>query len=315
MMEDLRITNLDNNDNNNNAYIVACIPAYNEAKAIANIIQQAKKYVTEVIVYDDGSLDNTDEIAKAAGATVIKSPINKGYGVAIKTLFQAARVKNADVMVTLDSDGQHNPDQILSVLEPVLKDGFDIVIGSRFLNHTDEQKVPAYRSFGIKTITKLTQAVSYNNITDAQSGFRAFSKNALLKINPFEEGMAVSTEILLRAKEKNLLIKEVPVTINYDVSNPSTHNPLLQGITTLNSIIRYVSLRHPLAFYGIPGFILMAIAAGFMYSAVDLYSATRYISTNMILVSVGAAITGMILLATAVILNTITALLKAKGVN
>jgi glycosyltransferase involved in cell wall biosynthesis len=313
-MEDSRATKLDNNNSTNNAYIVACIPAYNEAKAIANIIQQAKKYVTEVIVYDDGSLDNTDEIAKAAGATVIKSPINKGYGVAIKTLFQAARVKNADVMVTLDSDGQHNPDQILSVLEPVLKDGFDIVIGSRFLNHTDEQKVPAYRSFGIKTITKLTQAASYNSITDAQSGFRAFSKNALLKINPFEEGMAVSTEILLRAKEKNLLIKEVPATIRYDVSKPSTHSPIIQGITTVNSIILFISLRHPLAFYVLPGLILLGVAAGFMYSAVDLYSATKYISTNMILVSLGASIIGMVLLATGIILNTLIALLKTKEI-
>jgi glycosyltransferase involved in cell wall biosynthesis len=307
-MQDLRVRNL-----TSDLHIVACIPAYNEAKTIGRIIEKAKKYVNEVIVYDDGSIDNTDEIAKAAGASVIRSLFNKGYGVAIKILFQAAREKNADVMITLDSDGQHNPDQMPIVLEPILKDGFDIVIGSRFLNHTDQQKVPAYRTFGIKTITKLTQAASYTNITDAQSGYRAYSKNALSKINLFEQGMAVSTEILLRAKEKNLLIKEVPVTIDYNVLNPSTHNALVHGISMLYSIIQFISLRHPLAFYGIPGIALLAIAGLFMYSAVDLYSATRYISTNMILVSVGAAITGMILLATAVIINTIIALLKVRG--
>jgi glycosyltransferase involved in cell wall biosynthesis len=308
-MEDSRVSSL-----KNSLYIVACIPAYNEATTIANIIENAKKYVSKVIVYDDGSIDNTYEVANAAGATVIRGPLNKGYGVAIKTLFQAAREVNADVMVTLDSDGQHNPDQIPNLLEPILNDGFDIVIGSRFLNHSDQQRVPVYRSFGIKTITKFTQAASYNNITDAQSGFRAFSKRALSKINLFENGMAVSTEILLRAKEKNLLVKEVPATINYDVLNPSTHNPALHGISTLYSVIQFISLRHPLVFYGIPGIILLTIAGLFMYNAMDLYSGTKYISTNMILVSVGAAVIGMILLATAVIINTITALLKARGI-
>jgi glycosyltransferase involved in cell wall biosynthesis len=292
---------------------VACIPAYNEAKTIGPIIEKAKEYVNEVIVYDDGSMDNTDEIAKGAGASVIRSLFNKGYGVAIKILFQAAKEKNADVMITLDSDGQHNPDQIPTVLEPILKDGFDIVIGSRFLNRTDEQKVPSYRTFGIKTITKLAQTASYSDITDASSGYRAYSKNALSKINLFEQGMAVSTEILLRAKEKNLVIKEVPVTIDYNVLNPSTHNPLVHGIRMLYSILQFISLRHPLAFFGIPGIILLVIAGLLMYTEVNLYSATKYISTNLILVSVGATITGMILLATAVIINTMTALLKVRG--
>ena len=298
----------------NNAYVVACIPAYNESKTISAIVQAAKTYVTEVIVYDDGSVDNTSELAKSAGATVIRSPINRGYGVAIKSLFQAAREKNADVMITLDSDGQHDPAQIPLVLEPILDDQIDIVVGSRFLNNADKEKVPIYRSFGIKTITKLTSTGSFNNLTDAQSGFRAFSKRAMWKINLFEEGMAVSTEILLRAKEKNLLIKEVPVTIRYDVVNPSTHSPIAQGITTVNSIIQFISLRHPLAFYVLPGLILLSVAAVFMYSAVDLYSSTKYISTNMILVSVGSSIVGVVLLATGIILNTLIALLKTRGI-
>src|SRR5919107_1720132 len=99
-------------DSNDNSRILVCLPAYNVAKTIGGIIQKAKNYATEVIVYDDGSVDNTYEVAKAAGATVIRKPINKGYGVAIKALFQAAKEKNADIVVTLDSDGQHNPDQI-----------------------------------------------------------------------------------------------------------------------------------------------------------------------------------------------------------
>lgn len=103
-------------------------------------------------------------------------------------------------MVTLDSDGQHNPDEIPEVISPILSEGFDIVIGSRFLGYVDGQhKIPAYRSIGIKTVTKFTQATSYNHLTDAQSGFRAYNKNVLSKLQLFEEGM--STEIVLKANQ------------------------------------------------------------------------------------------------------------------
>jgi glycosyltransferase involved in cell wall biosynthesis len=295
---------------------IVCIPAYNEANNIATIIQKSKNYATEVIVYDDGSVDNTNEVAMAAGATtVIRNPINKGYGVAIRALFQAAREKNADIMVILDSDGQHNPDQIPYLVEPILKEGFDIVIGSRFLSHKNKGKVPAYRSFGIKTITRFTQAASYNGITDAQSGFRAYSKNSLSKINLFEEGMAVSTEILLRAKEKNLLIKEVPITVSYEVINASTHNPISHGFGVLYTVIQFISLRHPLAFYGLPGIALLVVAGVFMNNALELFSATRYVSTDItkpVLLSVGTTVIGVVLLATGSILYTITALLKGR---
>lgn len=291
--------------------ILVCIPAFNEAKTISEIIMKSKKYANGVIVYDDGSTDDTSEIAKSVGATVIRNPENKGYGVAIRSLFQAAKEQDADIMVTLDSDGQHDPDQIAQVIEP-LKQGFDIVIGSRFLEGNGKQKMPRYRNFGIKTITKLTQAASYPGITDSQSGFRAYSKKALSKINLFEDGMAVSTEILIRASEKKLLTTEVPITIKYDIMGTSTHNPISHGIGVLYSVFQFISLRHPLAFYGLPGIILLVISAFFMKNALDLFAETEYVSTNMILISVGIAVVGVVLLATAAILYTLIALLKDK---
>jgi len=292
--------------------ILVCIPAFNEAKTIKEIIIKSKKYADTVIVYDDGSTDDTYEVASTAGATVIRNPQNNGYGVAIRSLFQAAKEKNADIMVTLDSDGQHDPDQIPALIEPLLEKRFDMVIGSRFLNKSDKEKIPRYRSFGIKTITKLTQAASYGGITDSQSGFRAYSRNALSKINLFEDGMAVSIEILLRAKEKRLLTTEVPISINYDIEDNSTHNPLTHGIGVLYSILQFVSLRHPLAFYGLPGIVLLGIAAYFIKNALNLFSSSGYVSTNMILVSVGIAVVGVIFLATAAIVYTLVALLKGK---
>lgn len=289
-----------------------CIPAFNEATNITKIVKSCLDHATQVVVYDDGSTDNTSEIAMNAGATVIRGLKNRGYGVAIRSLFQVAKDEAADVMVTLDSDGQHDPGQISNLLQPIVEEGIDIVLGSRFLTPQDSEKVPRYRSFGIKTITRLTQVASYKNITDAQSGFRAYGKNAITEINLYEQGMGVSTEILMRAKEKSLLIKEVPITIKYDVQNSSTHNPLSHGMGVIYSVMQFISLRHPLAFYSLPGVVLLIIAAFYMNIAMDLYSTTKYISTNMILVSVGSAVVGVVLFATGVILYTLTALLRGR---
>ena len=298
--------------NNSEQHIVVCIPAFNEAPNIGNVVKKAHSYADEVIVCDDGSSDSTYDEALKAGAVVIRHPSNKGYGAAIKTLFGAAKEREADVMVTVDSDGQHNPDQIPRVIKPILQGESDIVIGSRFLTEQDKRKVPAYRSFGIKAITKLARLSSYRQLTDAQSGFRAYSKKALSKIELVEEGMAVSTEILMRAGQRNLLVKEVPITIDYDVEDASTHNPITHGIGILSTIIRFASLRRPFTFYGLPGFAFLVISGVFMANALDLFSATRYVSTNMIIIAIGTAVVGLVLLVTGIILNTLSAILRER---
>src|SRR5215208_5069671 len=292
--------------------ILVCIPAHNESKTIGDTVRKAKKYAHEVLVYDDGSTDNTYDIAKTAGADdVIRSPVNNGYGVAIRTLFQAARERKADVMVTMDSDGQHNPDQIPDIVKPIIEQGFDMVIGSRFLSLRDTQRVPRYRTVGIKAITKLAQSASYNNITDSQNGFRAYSRNALLKLNLFENGMPVSSEILLKAKQKGLTIKEVPITVSY-AKGTSSQNPALHGADLVFTLIQFISLRHPLVSYGIPGVALLIMAAVFANTALDLFSENGYISTNLIMVSVGSGVIGVVLLVTSTILYTLTALLRGR---
>ena len=215
-------------------------------------------------------------------------------------------------MVTIDSDGQHNPDQIPDVIKPIIEEGFEIVVGSRFLNFKDTQRVPRYRSLGIKTITRLNQSASYNNITDSQNGFRAYSKNALLKLNLFENGMPVSSEILLNAKQKNLSIKEVPITVSYDVQRSSSQNPVLHGAGLVFTLMQFISLRHPLASYGIPGVVFLIIAAIFAYTALDLFSKNGSVSTIPIMVSVGSGLLGAVLLITSSILYTLSALLKGS---
>jgi len=299
-------------DSQHQVRILVCIPAYNEEKNIGNIIRKARKLADEVIVCDDGSTDNTAKIALLEGASVVNHPKNYGYGKTIRTLFQKALERNGDIIVTMDSDGQHDPEQIPTIIEPILKDGYDIVIGSRFMGNKDGVKVPYYRSFGIKTITKFTRQASYKNLTDAQSGFRGYSRHAMETLNLVEDGMQISTEILLRAGSKNLLVKEVPITISYDIKDTSTHNFLSHGIAVLFSVIQFISLRHPLLFYGVPGVALVVISGYFAYNALELFSETRFISINMILLSITATIIGIILLTTGSILFTIS-LMLSKG--
>jgi glycosyltransferase involved in cell wall biosynthesis len=292
--------------------IIVCMPAYNEEKNIASIVKRARNYADEVIVCDDGSTDNTSSLAKQEGAIVINHTKNSGYGKTVRTLFQSALERDGEIIVTIDSDGQHDPEQIPTVIEPMLKSGFDIVIGSRFIENKDNLKIPLYRSFGIKTITKFTKQASFSNLTDAQSGFRGYTRHALEALNLNEDGMQISTEILLNAKSKKLSITEVPITISYDVDKSSTHNFLSHGVGVLFSVIQFISLRHPLIFYGIPGVALLIVSGYFAYNALELFSTTRFISINLLLLSITASIIGIILLTTGSILFTISVMLT-KG--
>ena len=299
-------------DNSFNSKIVACIPAYNEGKYIGAVVKAAKQWASDVIVYDDGSTDDTRAVSEAEGATVLTNPRNRGYGFAIRFLLDHARKSDGDIIVTLDADGQHDASQIPRLIEPIVKGEVHVVIGSRFINNSDTVKVPLYRSVGIKTITRLVQLASYTNLTDAQSGFRAYSRLALADLDLFEDGMAISTEILIQAKQKGLKISEVPVTVDYKVEDSSTHNPIRHGVEVASSVLKFISLRHPLLFYGLPGLILLIASAYYAYDAMELYASTKYISTNTIIVGMGCAIIGVVLLATGILIWTIVALLRGK---
>jgi glycosyltransferase involved in cell wall biosynthesis len=292
--------------------ILVCIPAFNESKTIAEIISKSRCYATEVLVCDDGSRDGTDREAEGAGAIVIRHSRNKGYGATIKTLFEAAKDRDPDVMITIDSDGQHDPDRIPEVVKPILIDGYDIVIGSRFLNDTDREQVPSFRGLGLKIITALARRISYSGITDAQNGFRAYSKNALNKMQLSENGMSVSTEILIKAKQENLSITEVPVTVNYNIENTSTHNSLSHGMSIIYSIMQFVIIKHPMLFIGLPGLALMMISAVLISQALDLFATTRYVSTPLILLSTGSAIIGIIMLLTSILIYAIKILMSKR---
>ena len=155
---------------------LACIPAYNEESNIENLVQSAKKHVDQVIVCDDGSTDETVKLAKKSGAIIISHNTNRGYGAAIISLFEYARENNAEIMITLDGDGQHNPDQIPLLLNTLTQHNVDVVIGSRFLNQNTE--APGYRQRGIKIITS---AANYGTDLKVSGGIQMIIEKALTK--------------------------------------------------------------------------------------------------------------------------------------
>jgi glycosyltransferase involved in cell wall biosynthesis len=282
---------------------VACIPAYNEEGRIAKVIIETMAHVDQVLVCNDGSHDSTAKIAEKLGAVVVSHERNYGYGAAIRSLFEKAREMQADIVVTLDGDGQHNPSDIPSMIQPLIDNQADIVVGSRFLPNAkgSTDQTSSYRRFGINTITKISNAVSQSKLTDSQSGFRAYRKEAINVIEVTEQGMGASTEIIFKAHMHNLKIVEVPITVTYG-EGTSKQNSVYHGIDVVISTLKFVSIDHPLRFYGIPGVASLILSGFFIVWAFQIYSAEGRLVTNIALLGIGFLIIGIVLMTTSVIL-------------
>ena len=290
--------------------IVVGIPAFNEEKNIASIILKLKKITNTIIVCNDGSSDLTNKIAEELGAIVINHSKNLGYGAAIRSIFLKAKEMNSDILVTFDADGQHRIEDIQQMIQPIIENKTDIVIGSRFLNK-EKDEVPTYRKVGIKIITKVTNLSIKKDLTDSQSGFRAYSMRALQNITPSDDGMGVSTEILIKANNTGLKIGEVPIKVSYS-GNTSTHDPVSHGTSVILSTIKFTSIHNPLKFYGIPGIIFLIIGLGFIGWTVQIYSQSQEIITNVSLIGIGCIVLGTVLLMTGVILFSIVTVVNSK---
>jgi glycosyltransferase involved in cell wall biosynthesis len=288
---------------------LVCIPAFDEEKTIGEVVKKSLQHADKVIVCDDGSKDDTAKIARQSGAQVISHTKNQGYGAAIITLFEAARNENADIMITLDGDGQHNPDQISLLVDTLTEHNVDVVIGSRFLDKST--KHPGYRKRGIKIITSASNFGTDFKVTDSQSGFRAYSKQAIESIHPTETGMAISTEILLKISNKGLSLAEVPISVTYG-SDTSTQNPVPHGIAVLMNTLRFISVNHPIPFYGFPGIALIIIGSITGYLFIDAYLNNQVVFLGSIMASVIFFLLGAILCVTAVILFSMANLMRER---
>ena len=284
--------------------MLAGIAAYNEARYVGSVVLQTRQYVDEVIVVDDGSTDNTAKVAELAGATVVRHPQNKGKGAAVQTIMAEARKRNPDVLVLLDADAQHDPNEIPVLIKPI-SEGFDLVIGSR---EAQEGKTPRYRRIGKEVIFRSSRLASGTNVYDSESGFRALSPKAINELDLKANGFAVESEMITFAADKKLKITEVPIS-NIYTKDGSTLHPVRHGIDVLSRIIVLISERRPLFAFGIAGGILLVIGLVFGVRVIDIANTTGSLAVGSAVLTALFIIAGMLSIFTGIILN---ALAKRK---
>ena len=288
-----------------NYQIVVIIPAFNEERFIGSAVLSLMKLHVKVIVIDDGSTDGTAIVAEAAGATTYRQNNNAGKGVALNIGFQKARELHPDAVVTIDADGQHLPDELPQLLEPILSQKADICIGSRYLE--DTSNTPGYRRLGHKFFNMATSVPSGIFVSDSQSGFRAFSPKALAILHFSSSGFSVESEMQFLANENNLQVVEVPVTIRY-MDKPK-RSATLQGLGVLNGILRLAGQYRPLLFFTFPGFILLFAGFAWGVFVIERFRQVQELAVGYTLITLLLSIMGIILITTGITLHSIRSLL------
>lgn len=285
--------------------IVAVIPAYNEERFIGSVVLKARQYADAVIVVDDGSTDATGEIAEAAGAIVVRHEHNRGKGAALNTGLRKARELVPGVVVTLDGDWQHRCEEIPIVARPVLEDGVDMAVGSRFL--ANDSRIPGLRALAIRALTWATNIGSGLGLSDSQTGFRAFSPRALEMITFRSSGFSIESEMQFLAREHGLKVVELPISSRYD--DGPKRNPIPHWLQVLNGVLRLIGQHRPLLFFGIPG--MATLLVGLLWGAwvVDIYRTSQAFAIGYALIVVLLLLIGIFALFTGIILHSIRALL------
>jgi glycosyltransferase involved in cell wall biosynthesis len=278
--------------------ITALLPAYNEEISIGSVVLRACQYADRVVVIDDGSYDRTAEVAALAGAEVLRHSENQGKGAALKTGF--ASLNGDAVIVTIDTDGQHDPADIPHLVAPILAGQADMVNGSRYLKG-NKKDTPLYRRLGQKVLDLFTNMDSGLCVTDSQSGFRAFSGRTKNVFRFGQTGLAIESEMLADAAAAGLRIQEVEIGVRYDVDGSSEH-PVAHGLRVLVKVLHDMELRRPLYYFTAPG-MLMAGAGIFMgldflqtfYRGGSLYYGPVLFMMLLTLIGSFMALTGVIL--------------------
>jgi len=197
----------------NDKPIFVFLPACNEEKHIEEMVNQLKQLELNLKIYviDDGSKDATGDIARKAGAVVVRHPVNLGQWAAMRTAFMISLMEGADVMVSVDADGQHNPRNLPKLVEPILEGNADIVIGSRFVEDKSPE-MPRYRRAGIKLFNRLVEITTKKRLTDCTSGYKAYNMTTVSKILPnIRENQYGALEFIVEAVRQRARIIEKPI--------------------------------------------------------------------------------------------------------
>lgn len=237
---------------------LAIVPAYDEGRCIGSVVLRAKAYVDEVLVVDDGSSDDTAQIAEAAGAMVVRHEYNRGKGGALNTGLDCARELGAKAVVLIDGDGQHRADEIPQVLGPILRGEADVVVGSRYLQ--PHGHVPRHRVLGHRALNWLTNAASGVYLSDTQNGFRALSSRALEAFRFSSQGFSVESEMQFLIYEHRLRCVETPVTTLY--ADRPKRNVVAQGAQVLGGLFSQAIFLRPMECLLVPGLTVLMVGLG-----------------------------------------------------
>lgn len=189
------------------------IPSYNEGSVIAQTLASVRAWLPNVVVVDDGSADNTANIAEEAGAHVLRHPINLGQGAALATAIRYALLQGAEFIITFDADGQHRPEDIDNLLRIARQTDADVVLGSRFLGAS--HNMPRSRRWLLQVAAAYTRLSTGLELTDAHNGLRLFTRKAALQMRIRQNRMAHASEILEWLGDSGLRVIEAPVNIVY----------------------------------------------------------------------------------------------------
>jgi glycosyltransferase involved in cell wall biosynthesis len=298
---------MDNNSNAKYTRLAVFLPAYNEAKTIGNVIRRIERKIAGVdevlvIVVDDGSTDDTAQQAIDAGAFVVKHSTNLGVGQAFGDGIAKALELGADIISNLDADGQHDPSEIPQLIAPILAEQADVVLGSRFMNGS-RPKMPIMKDLGNRFFTKLMTMATGVRFTDTQSGFRAFSRTAALKLNLFSK-FTYTQEALITLVSNGMIVQEVPITVKPRKGKSKVvktwHN---YGFRALAIILRSFRDVRPLTFFGI--LCSVALIAGFSAGGVVfinwLLTGRTFPYTSLITFSALCFLSGLFLFVSALI--------------
>lgn len=302
------------------AGVLVGIPAYNEGRGIAAVVEEARQHAESVLVVDDGSDDGTAERAREAGATVIQHETNRGYGAALQTIFEEATRAGARHLVVLDGDGQHDPADIPTLLDTTRAEGVDLVIGSRF-EAGSETELPVYRRIGIHMVNLLTNLSMglvrpRARLSDTQSGFRAYSRRAvesLAHADDLGQGMGASTDILHHALTNDFAMTEVGTTVDYSVDDANNQNAIAHGMHLTMNLIRTIEEQRPISLLGVPGFLSTVVGIGFAYLTLSNYISTGGFPLGLALVSVFFTLAGIFACFTAIILHSLKQHFGGRG--
>jgi hypothetical protein len=284
--------------------VVAIIPAYNEERHVGSVVLRLRHVLDTVIVVNDGSTDATEEVARLAGAQVITHTLNRGYGGAIQTGLAAAQKLEPHAVVLMDADGQHRVEDLCALVRPILDDEADVAVGSRFADQRTH--VPRVRRVAQHGLTWLTNLGSGVKLTDSQSGMRAFGPRALDALLLTSSSMSAASEMQFLAGDAQLRVCEVPIEIRYfgDVKR----SPIAQGLDVLNGIIRLVSLRRPLLFFGLPGLAILIWGCYLALDVVQTFDRVKILQVGQLIFAVAFVIVGTLSLFTAIVLNALQGL-------